>query len=71
MELIWLVPLAVLVVGLVPVLAVAGRIATELHAFRVDLDRWTTLRPAIVEVRDEAELLRRRAAALRAASRRG
>jgi hypothetical protein len=65
MDLIWIVPLSVLVVGLIPVLVVAGRTATELHAFRVDADRWTELRPAVVEVRDEAELLRRRAAALR------
>ena len=70
MDLIWLVPLAVLVAGLVPVLAVAGRIATELHAFRVDAARWTDLQPAVVEVRDEAELLRQQAAALRAAHRR-
>jgi non-ribosomal peptide synthetase component E (peptide arylation enzyme) len=69
-DLIWLVPLAVLVIGLVPVLAVAGRIATELHAFRGDVERWTALRPAVVEVRDDADLLRRRAAALRAATRR-
>ena len=40
MDLIWIVPLAVLVVGLVPVLALAGRVATELHAFRVDAERW-------------------------------
>ena len=65
MDLIWIVPLTVLVIGLIPVLAVAGRIATELHAFRTDADRWGDLRPAVVEVRDEAELLRRRAAALR------
>lgn len=65
MDLIWIVPLAVLVVGLVPVLALAGRVATELHAFRVDAERWANLRPALVEVRDDAELLRRRAAQLR------
>ena len=65
MDLIWLVPVAVLVIGIVPVLAVAGRIASELHAFRVDLDRWTAVRPAVVEVRDEVELLRRRAAHVR------
>ena len=65
MDLIWIVPLAVLVIGLIPVLVAAGRTATELHAFRVDADRWAELRPAVVEVRDEAELLRRRAAALR------
>lgn len=65
MDLVWLVPVVVLVIGIVPVLAVAGRIATELHAVRVDADRWTDLRPALVEVRDEAELLRRHAAALR------
>jgi hypothetical protein len=70
MDLIWLAPLAVLVIGLIPVLVLAGRIATELHAMRGDLDRWTRLRPAVVEVTDEAELLRRRAAALRAAHRR-
>ena len=70
MDLIWIAPLAVLVIGLIPVLVLAGRIATELHAMRGDLDRWTGLRPAVVEVTDEAELLRRRAAALRAASRR-
>jgi hypothetical protein len=69
-DLIWLVPLSVLVVGLVPVLAVAGRIATELHAFRVDAERWNGLRPAVVEVGEEAELLRQRAAALRASYRR-
>lgn len=70
MDLIWIVPLAVLVVGLIPVLALAGRIATELHAMHGDVERWTGLRPAVVEVRDEAELLRQRAAALRAAHRR-
>ena len=65
MDLVWLVPVVVLVIGIVPVLVVAGRIATELHAVRVDADRWRDHRLALVEARDEAELLRRRAAALR------
>jgi hypothetical protein len=70
MDLIWIAPLAVLVIGLIPVLVVAGRIATELNAMSGAHDRWTVLRPAVDEVTDEAELLRRRAAALRAAHRR-
>jgi hypothetical protein len=64
-DLIWVVPLAVLFLGLIPVLALAGRVATELRALRGDLDLASSLRPALVEVRDDAELLRRRAAALR------
>lgn len=64
-SIIWAVPLAVLVAGLIPVLVVAGRLASELRALRGDVDLWTGLRPAVLEVRDEAEVLRRHAAALR------
>jgi cytochrome c-type biogenesis protein CcmH/NrfF len=65
-HLLWIVPVAVLVIGLVPVLAAAGRVAQELHALHIDLQRMNHVRPAVVEIRDDADLLRRRAAALRA-----
>lgn len=58
MSLVWVVPVAVLLVGLVPVLAVAARVAAELRALRDDVDRWRLLQPALVETRDEAAQLR-------------
>lgn len=65
MSVIWAVPVIVLVVGLIPLLVTAARLASELRALRAGVDLWSGLRPAVVEVRDEAELLRRRAAAIR------
>lgn len=65
MSLVWVVPVVVLLVGLIPVLAAASRVATELRSLRDDVDRWRLLQPALVETRDDAALLRAQLEALR------
>ena len=69
MDLLWIVPIAVLVVGALPVLMAAARLSAELTALRGDLRNWSAVRPALVEVGDDAEALRRRVALLRATRR--
>ena len=69
MDLIWIVPVAVLVVGGLPVLFSVARLSAELTALRGDLRNWSAVRPALVEVRSDADALRRRAALLRATRR--
>ena len=69
MDLVWMIPVIVLVVGALPILFAIARTAAEASALRGDLQNWSALRPALVETRTEAEELRRRVAALRAARR--
>lgn len=58
MTLIWIAPAAVLVVGLVLVVAVAMRAAQEAAGLRRDLARFGELRPALLEVRELSSELR-------------
>lgn len=69
MDLVWVIPVIVLVVGALPIMFAIARAAAEADALRGDLGNWSGLRPALVETRTEADELRRRVAALRAARR--
>ena len=64
-----MIPVIVLVVGALPIMFAIARTAAEADALRGDLRNWSALRPALVETRTEADELRRRVAALRAARR--
>lgn len=65
MSLFWAIPVVVLALGLIPLLASVGRVAGEIRALRVDLQRAASLRPAVVEVVDDGEAVRRRIRELR------
>ena len=62
---IWFVAPVVLVLGAVPAIVWATRAAAELRALRGDLANWSAVRPALVEVRTEADALRERFGGLR------
>ena len=61
----WLVPAAIAMLAVLPVVLVARRVASEMLELRRDVQRFSDLRPALIELRSEAELFRRRAAAVR------
>ena len=59
----WAIPLAVAVIALVPILVVVRRVAAEAIGLRRELDRFSELRPALLELRNDTKALRAAAAA--------
>jgi hypothetical protein len=56
----WALPMIVAAVALVPIVVAVRRLAGEAHALRREIDRFSDLRPALLELRTEADALRRR-----------
>lgn len=54
----WLLPAAIAVLGLVPIVVAARRITRESLALRRDLVRFSELRPALLELRSNATVVR-------------
>jgi len=59
----WAIPLAVAAIALVPILVAVRRVAAEALGLRRELDRFSELRPALLELRNETQALRAAAAA--------
>jgi hypothetical protein len=55
----WALPLAVAVIALVPIVVAVRRLAVEAMGLRREIDRFSELRPALLELRNEADVLRR------------
>lgn len=62
----WFLPLAVAAVAAIPALVMIRRLSGEVLGLRRELDEFSSLRPALVELRTDARALRA-AAAVRAA----
>ncbi|HVM10682.1 MAG TPA: hypothetical protein VM345_19635 [Acidimicrobiales bacterium] len=54
----WLIPAAVVVLAVLPLLLLARRVAAEILELRREVQRFSELRPALIELRSDAELLR-------------
>lgn len=63
--LLWAVPLGVAVVLLIPIGIAAVRLVDEAARLRSELRAFAEMRPALVEVRSEAERIRRAALEVR------
>ena len=59
----WAIPLAVALIALVPILVALRRVAAEALGLRRELDRFSELRPALLELRNDTKALRAAAAA--------
>ena len=59
----WAIPLAVAVIALVPILVAMRRLAAEALGLRREIDRFSELRPALLELRNDTKALRAAAAA--------
>ena len=59
----WAIPLAVAAIALVPILAAVRRVAAEAIGLRREIDRFSELRPALLELRNDTKALRAAAAA--------
>jgi hypothetical protein len=59
----WAIPLAVAVIALVPILVAVRRVAAEAIGLRREIDRFSELRPALLELRNDTKALRAAAAA--------
>ncbi|HEX7165986.1 MAG TPA: hypothetical protein VF230_03300 [Acidimicrobiales bacterium] len=55
----WLVPAAIAVLAALPIVLVARRLVGEAVQLRRDVQRFSDLRPALLELRSEAETFRR------------
>lgn len=54
----WILPLAAAAIALVPIMALARRLASEMGLLRGELDRFSDLRPALLELGSDARALR-------------
>ena len=59
----WAIPVAVALIALVPILVALRRVAAEALGLRRELDRFSELRPALLELRNDTKALRAAAAA--------
>ena len=59
----WTIPVAVALIALVPILVAVRRVAAEALGLRRELDRFSELRPALLELRNDTKALRAAAAA--------
>ena len=54
----WLLPAAVAVLAALPIVIAVRRVVAETFALRRELTLFSELRPALVELRSEAQMLR-------------
>lgn len=54
----WLVPAAVVVLATLPIVLLARRFASEALQLRREVQRFSELRPALLELRSDASVLR-------------
>lgn len=54
----WLVPAAVAVLAALPIVLMVRRLAGEAIELRREVQRFSELRPALLELRSDAEILR-------------
>lgn len=54
----WALPLAVAVIAIVPIMVAVRRLAAEALGLRREIDRFSELRPALLELRTDADRLR-------------
>lgn len=59
----WAIPLAVAAIALVPIFVAVRRLAAEAIGLRREIDRFSELRPALLELRNDTRALRTAAAA--------
>ena len=59
----WLVPAAVALLAVVPVLLLVRKLVVEAVAFRREVQLFSDLRPALVELRSETQVFRAELAA--------
>lgn len=55
---LWILPLAVAAVAIVPIMVAVRRLAAEALGLRREIDRFSDLRPALLELRNEAQAIR-------------
>jgi cytochrome c-type biogenesis protein CcmH/NrfF len=65
MNLLWLAPVVVAVLGAVAVLPLVQRASREARGWGRDVERLSALRPALVELRNSAAEVQRNARAVR------